>query len=157
MLTVRELLSKKGCNIISIGPAATVYDALSLMSVNDIGALLVVENEKLLGIFSERDYARKVVLSGKSSHNTSVKEVMVTHLISITPENSVEDCMKLMTEQHIRHLPVFENKKLVGIITIGDVVKDVIEEQKNTIDDLEKYISGGYLTKPESREQRPVL
>lgn len=157
MLTVQELLSRKGYNIISIDPAATVYEALRLMSVNDIGALLVVENDVLLGIFSERDYARKVVLNGKNEHSTSVRDVMVTQLISITPENNVEDCMKLMTEQHIRHLPVFKNEKLAGIVTIGDVVKDVIEEQKTTIDDLEKYISGGYLTKPENQEQRPAL
>lgn len=146
MLTVNELLSRKGNKIVSIDPEATVYEALRMMAINDVGALLVIEDEELLGIFSERDYARKVVLNDKNERNTFVGDVMVTRMISVTPENKVEECMKLMTEQHIRHLPVFENEKLIGVITIGDAVKDVIEEQKTTINHLEKYIAGGYLS-----------
>jgi len=147
MLTVNDLLSRKGNRIVSIEPDVSVYEALRSMSENDIGALLVMEDNKLRGVFSERDYARKVILSGKSSQNTLVKDVMVTRLFSVHPEDDVEDCMRLMTEQHIRHLPVFQGEHLIGIITIGDVVKGVIEDQKTMINDLENYISGGYFPK----------
>jgi CBS domain-containing protein len=148
MLTVKDLLLRKGRKkIVSIDPDATVYEALHTMKENNVGALLIIENEELRGIFSERDYARKIALTGKSGRDTFVKDVMVTKLISVTPENGVEHCMNLMTEQRVRHLPVFENKKLVGIISIGDVVKGVIDEQKTTINDLEKYISGGFLSR----------
>ncbi len=144
MLTVNELLSRKGHGIVSIDPGATVYEALRLMAMNNIGALLVIEKEKLQGVFSERDYARKIILNEKSSRDTLVKDVMVKRLFSVTPEDDAEDCMKLMTEQHVRHLPVFKDANLIGIISIGDVVKAVIEDQKTTIDHLENYISGGY-------------
>ena len=147
MLTVNELLLRKGNKIVSIDPDATVYEALGLMATNNIGALLVIENEKLVGVFSERDYARKVILSGKSSQNTPVRAIMVTRLYAVTPDDEVEYCMKLMTDQHIRHLPVFKNDTLVGIITIGDVVKAVINYQKSLIDHLTKYICGGHLPK----------
>jgi len=151
MITVKDLLSRKGRSTICIKPDNTVCEALRAMAINDIGALLVVENEELKGIFSERDYARKVVLAGKSERTTAVREVMVTRLASVTPGDKVEACMKLMTDRHIRHLPVFENGDLIGIVTIGDVVKDVIEQQKMTINNLEQYISGGYL--PASQEK----
>jgi len=147
MLTVKDLLFRKGQKIVSICPGASVYDALRIMATNDIGALLVVENEELRGIFSERDYARKVVLNGRNERTTAVGDVMVAQLMSVTPEDRVESCMNLMTDRHIRHLPVFENDILIGIVSIGDVVKDVIEQHKTTINDLEKYISGGYLSR----------
>jgi len=155
MLTVRDLLFRKRSRTISIHPDTTVYEALRLMAINDIGALLVVEDEVLTGIFSERDYARKGALNGRSEHSAHVRDVMVEHLIVVTPEEKVEDCMKLMTEQHIRYLPVFENKTLMGIITIDDVVKGVIDQQKTTINDLEQYIAGGYLSQ-ESLQQNFV-
>ncbi len=145
MLTVRDLLYRKGNETFSIHPYNTIYEALQMMETHDVGALLVIENEELLGIFSERDYARKLVLRGKNSHDTLVGDVMVKQLTSVTPEVKVEDCMKFMTDQHIRHLPVFENDKLIGIISIGDVVKGIFDQQKTTINDLERYISGGYL------------
>lgn len=155
MLTVKDLLSRKGNKTISIHPDTTVYEALRLMAINDIGALLVVEDEILVGIFSERDYARKGALNGRSEHSAHVRDVMVEHLIVVTPENKVEDCMNLMTKQHICHLPVFEDKILRGILTIDDVVKGVIDQQKTTINDLEQYIAGGYLSQ-ESLQQNFV-
>jgi len=145
MLTVRDLLSRKGSTTASIHPNQTVYQALNMMATSGIGALLVVEGGELLGIFSERDYARKVALKGKNEQNTLVGEVMVRQVISVTPEDKVENCMQLMTDQRIRHLPVLQEDKLVGIVSIGDVVKGIIDEQKTTINNLELYISGGYL------------
>jgi CBS domain-containing protein len=146
MLTVKDLLYRKGNKTVSIHPNNTIYQALQIMESNDVGALLVIESKELLGIFSERDYARKLVLNGKNEHNTFVGDVMVKRLTSVTPEDKVEDCMKFMTDQHIRHLPVLKNDKLIGIISIGDVVKGIIDQQKTTINDLELYISGGYLS-----------
>ena len=156
MLTVRDLLSRKGSNIVSIHPNNTVYQALQVMESHDVGALLVIENKELLGIFSERDYARKLVLKGKISQNTLVGEVMVKKLTSVTPEDKVEDCMMFMTDRHIRHLPVLKDNKLVGIISIGDVVKGIIDQQKTTINDLERYISGGYLQKDPLDDKSPA-
>jgi CBS domain-containing protein len=146
MATVNELLSKKGEKTFSIDAGTIVYEALNVMAINDIDALLVVENEELLGIFSTRDYARKYALGGKNEHDIFVRDVMFTRLISVTPKNRVEDCLKLMTEQHIRHLPVYENEILIGLITIDDVVEDVIEDKRSEINHLEKYITGGYLS-----------
>lgn len=145
MLTVKDLLSRKGIETFSIHPNNNIHQALEMMAIHDVGALLVIESEQLLGIFSERDYARKLVLKGKNEYNTLVGDVMVKQLTSVIPEDKVEDCMKLMTNQHIRHLPVLKNDKLIGIISIGDVVKGMIDQQKTTINDLERYISGGYL------------
>lgn len=145
MLTVRDLLSRKGSETFSIHPNNTIYEALQMMETHDVGALLVIESKELIGIFSERDYARKLVLKGKNSQNTLVGDVMVKQLTSVTPDVKVEDCMKFMTDQHIRHLPVLENDKLIGIISIGDVVKGMMDQQKTTINHLEQYISGGYL------------
>ena len=155
MLTVRDLLSRKGSNTVSVHPNQTVYQALQTMETNGIGAILVIEGKELLGIFSERDYARKLVLKGKDSRNTLVGEVMVKELTSVTPDDKVEDCMKFMTEKRIRHLPVLKDGKLTGIISIGDVVKGIIDQQQATINNLETYISGGYLQQ-NSATQEPV-
>jgi CBS domain-containing protein len=144
MQTIKQLLEVKGTDVWSIAPKATVYEALQLMSKRGIGALLVLEKGKLVGICSERDYARKVILKGKSSRETTVGELMTQKVIYINPQNTLQECMALMTEKHIRHLPVLENDQLVGIVTIGDVIKQIISDQEFTIRELGKYISGGY-------------
>ncbi len=140
--TVNYLLKRKGTDIWSTSPNALVFDALQLMAEKDIGALMVVEGEELVGIFSERDYARKVILHGKSSHETLVDEIMTKDLVTVQATQSVADCMALMTEKHVRHLPVQEGEKLVGLISIGDVVKEIISEQGFVIEQLENYITG---------------
>ncbi len=142
--TVRQILQSKGNAIWSIGPEATVFEALVLMAEKDIGAVLVVDEEKLVGILSERDYARRVILKGRSSKDTKVGELMTPEVFYVRPEQSIEECMALMTNKHIRHLPVLENDKLVGMITIGDAVKAVIADQEVMIHSLENYIWGGY-------------
>ncbi|RPI27349.1 MAG: CBS domain-containing protein [Chloroflexota bacterium] len=145
MLTVKEILKAKGHEVWAIAPQAKVFEALQVMAEKDVGALLVVESDRLVGIFSERDYARKVVLEGKSSKETPVNEIMSHKVFYVQPEQTVEDCMALMTNKHIRHLPVLENGRLMGIISIGDVVKAIISEQEFVIAQLEKYIGGsGY-------------
>jgi CBS domain-containing protein len=135
-------LKNKGNQVWSISPAASVYEALQLMAARDIGALAVVEEDRLVGIFSERDYARKVILHGKTSRETRVDEIMTARVVVVGPERTTEECMALMTEKHIRHLPVVEGERLIGLISIGDVVKAVISNQKFVIDQLENYISG---------------
>lgn len=142
MRTVRHILRDKGNNIWSISPDSLVFDALKVMADRNVGALLVMDGNQLVGVFSERDYARKVVLKGKSSLETTVGEIMTTDVISVNPGQSVVDCMALMTSGRIRHLPVLEDNKLVGLISIGDVVKAVISEQEQTIRHLENYIRG---------------
>ncbi len=142
MKTVRQVLLDKGFVIWSIDPDATVFEALRLLAEKDIGALIVVKDEQVVGILSERDYARKVILEEKSSKNTPVREIMTPDVIGVSPEYSVEDCMALMTNKHVRHLPVFEGKKVVGVISIGDVVKSIILEQGYLIDHLVNYITG---------------
>jgi CBS domain-containing protein len=142
MKIVNDILQHKGFDLWFVAPEATVYDALSLMSDKDIGALLVLENDQLVGIFSERDYARKVILQGKSSKITPVKEIMSTKVYFVSPEQTLQECMAVMTDKHIRHLPVLRGEKLVGVISIGDVVKAIIYDQEFTIEQLEKYISG---------------
>ena len=142
MNNVRQLLQSKGDTVWSTTPETSVYDALKLMAEKNVGALIVLEDERLAGIFSERDYARKVILKGKSSRELSVSEVMTSDVISVRPDQSIVDCMELMTEKRIRHLPVLEAGQLVGVISIGDVVKSVISEQKETITHLEEYITG---------------
>lgn len=144
MSHVRDILSAKDGKIQSISPKATVYEALEKMSEKEIGALVVMENKKVVGILSERDYARKIILQGKSSKNTLVQEVMSTNLFSVTPDTKVEDAMVLMTGKHVRHLPVFEKNKFVGIISIGDVVKLVISQKDFLINQLSDYIAGKY-------------
>lgn len=143
MKSVRDLIQQKGRQVWSVGPQTTVYDTLSLMAAKEIGAVLVVEAERPVGIFSERDYARQVVLKGKSSKDTPVREVMTARVVFVRPEQSIDDCMALMTDKRIRHLPVLEQGKVVGILSIGDVVKAVISEKQFLIEQLENYISSG--------------
>ncbi len=140
MKTVRQLLESKRFGVVSVRPDTSVYDALKLMAEKEIGAVLVLDGERLAGILSERDYARKVVLHGKSSRDTPVSEIMTSKLICIDPEHSVEKCMGLMTDKRIRHLPVLDHKKVVGIISIGDVVKEMLSEKEFVIKQLESYI-----------------
>jgi CBS domain-containing protein len=142
MGNVRDILKTKNYPSITITPRITVYEALKIMVDNNIGALIVLEENKLIGIFTERDYARKVILLGKTSKDTLISEIMSTNLITVTPDNSMEDCMQLMTNKFIRHLPVLENDELIGIVSIGDVVKYIINEQKFIIEHLEHYIKG---------------
>lgn len=142
MITIRRVLESKDNRIWSIDPKSMAYDALKIMADKDIGALLVIDHGKLVGIFSERDYARKVILKGKSSKETSVEELMTTDIYSITPDKPVEECMAVMTTGRFRHMPVMENNQLIGIVTIGDVVKAVITDEQRTIDDLKRYIVG---------------
>jgi len=144
MKTIKQLIDEKGNNIYSISPEAFVYEALELMAEKDIGALVVTEGNKLVGIFSERDYARKIVLKGKTSKDSRVSELMVKGIYYIHPDKTVQDCMVLMTEKKIRHVPVMENDNLIGIVSIGDVVKAIIKQQRATIKDLENYITGSY-------------
>jgi CBS domain-containing protein len=141
---VRDILKTKDGRIQTISPKATVYEALEKMSEKEIGALVVVENKKVVGIFSERDYARKIILQGKTSKKTLIKEAMSSHLFSVTPDTTVEDAMVLMTGKHIRHLPVFEKSKFVGIISIGDVLKLIISNKDFLINQLSDYIAGKY-------------
>ena len=144
MHTVRQILHSKGSDIWSIAPQETAYKALQTMADKDIGVLLVIDGKKLVGIFSERDYARKVILKGKSSKETAVGDLMTLEVYYINPDATMEDCMALMTAKQIRHLPVMEDDKLIGVVTLGDVVNQVISDQKVTIQELEKYITGGY-------------
>lgn len=143
MKTVNEVLKNKGREIWTISPAATVFEALELMAQKDVGALPVVQNSKLVGIFSERDYARKVILKGKASKDTAVSELMTQTVFYVSPENTLDECMALMTSKQIRHLPVLDHDRLVGVITLGDVVKRIISEHEFTIQELEKYVKGG--------------
>lgn len=140
MTTVNQLLQAKGRDVWSIGPDALVYDALKLMAEKDIGALLVMDGEKLVGIVSERDYAREVDLQGRLSSNTLVKDIMTEGIFFIRPHQTVEDCMALMTKHRIRHLPVILDDKLQGVVSIGDIVKEVISKQEFMIEQLENYI-----------------
>lgn len=142
MATVKQVLQRKDDSLYSIRPDATVYEALERLADNDIGALPVVSDARVVGIFSERDYARKVILKGKSSHDTAVSQLMTTVVYSVTVAASVEECMALMTERHVRHLPVLDDDKLSGIISIGDVVKTIIAEQRGEIQELHNYVSG---------------
>lgn len=142
MKTVRELLANKGRNVWSISSDATVYNALTLMAEKDIGALLVIDDGQILGIISERDYARKVALLGKSSKEAPVKDIMSKDVLYVVENQAVEECMALMINKRIRHLPVMKNDELIGLISIGDVVKGIIDEKEFTIDQLVNYITG---------------
>ena len=144
MTTVENLLKVKGKVIWSIAPQATVYDALLTMSEKDAGALLVIDEGKLVGIFTERDYARKLILKGRFSKDTAVSELMTQQVLYVDSKNTISDCMNLMTNNRVRHLPVIDHGELAGIVTIGDVVKQIITEQESTIQELEKYITGSY-------------
>ena len=140
--TISEILNNKGNAVYSIGPDAMVYDAIQMMADKNIGALLVIEKGKLIGILSERDYTRKIALKGKSSKDTPVREIMSSHVLYVRPEQTIEDCMALMTDKRVRHLPVLEHGQLVGVISIGDVVKALIAEQQFIIEQLQNYITG---------------
>jgi CBS domain-containing protein len=140
MKTIRQLLQGKSQGVLAVPPEATVFDALKLMSDKDVGSLLVMQGEKLVGIFSERDYARKVILQGKSSFDTKIREIMTERVICVSPKETVEQCMALMTEKRCRHLPVVEDGKVVGVLSIGDMVKETISEQRFIIEQLESYI-----------------
>ncbi len=142
--SVHLILKNKGSQIWSLAPDATVYEAIVMMSEKNVGALLVVSEGKLVGIISERDYARKVILQGKSSIETLVGEIMTSPVIAVTPGHTVDECMQIMTSNHIRHLPVLEGEKLVGAISLGDLVKAVISTQAQTIQQLGNYITGKY-------------
>jgi CBS domain-containing protein len=142
MRTVQQLLDEKGHDIQSVHPDESVYDAIQKLANANIGSLIVVEDDRPVGIFTERDYARSVVLKGKSSPTTPVRDIMTTRVIFVKPEQTVEDCMAIMTDKHIRHLPVLDEEKLVGMISIGDLVKSIIAEQKFTIEQLEHFIRG---------------
>lgn len=142
MTMLTQLLGGKGHEVYSIAPDASVLDAIRLMAEKHIGALLVVDSGRLTGILSERDYARKVVLKGRSSTSTLVREIMSTPVVTVAPEQTVDDAMRVMTERRIRHLPVVRGEALVGVVSIGDLVKSVIEDQRHTIEDLRSYIQG---------------
>ncbi len=142
MKTIHQVLGSKALSLVSITPDTLIYDALVIMAEKHIGALLVLEGNHLAGIFSERDYAREVVLKGRSSRTSYIKEVMTTNVISVSPKHTVEECMSLMSGKRIRHLPVIEDGKVVGILSIGDLVKETIAEQEALIKQLESYIQG---------------
>ena len=141
MATVKQLLQGKGHDVWSLGPEDSVYDAIELMADKEVGALVVMEGDSLVGVLSERDYARKVVLQGRSSRDTKIKEIMTSRVAYARPGQTVEECMALMTDKRIRHLPVLEGDELLGVISIGDLVKAIIEEQQHVIEQLEQYIS----------------
>ena|SRR5437867_243165 len=142
--TVRDILQRKNGNVWSVGPNTTVYHAIEIMADKRIGALVVVDEGKLVGILSERDYARKVILKGRSSKDTPVHEIMTSPVIFVHPGNSVDECMKIITDSRIRHLPVVDDGKVIGIISIGDVVNWIISAQKHTIQQLQNYVTGKY-------------
>jgi CBS domain-containing protein len=144
MTTVGNILTLKSRDIWSIAPDSSVFEALEMMAEKNISGLLILENDNLVGIFTERDYARKLILKGKFSKDTKVSDLMTKNILYVEPSNTLEDCMKLMTGKRVRHLPVLENGRLIGILTIGDLVKLIISEQQTTIHQLENYISGGY-------------
>ncbi len=144
MNTVKEILESKGWEVWAVGPEASAYEALEIMADKDVGALMVVDGGRPVGIFSERDYARKVILKGKSSKNTPVRELMTGELVFVNPESTVNECMALMTERRARHLPVIERGMLRGVVSIGDVVKEVISNQDFKIREMEKYILTGH-------------
>ena len=141
-VAIGTVLHHKGSAVWTISPGATVFEAIELLAQKNIGALPVVDGEKVIGIFSERDYTRIVALAGKTSHKTLVREIISTNVTSVTPQHTVEDCMRLMTEKHIRHLPVLEHGKLAGFVSIGDLVNWIISAQSAAIDQMESYLAG---------------
>lgn len=141
MATVRQVLEEKGRTVWTIGPDASVYDAVALMAEKEIGALPVVQDGRLVGLISERDYARKVILRGRASKDTPVRDIMTARVVYARPDQTVEECMAVITDQRVRHLPVLENGRLIGLISIGDLVKAIIAEQQFIIDQLVQYIA----------------
>jgi len=144
MITVKQILDEKGYKVWTISPEAKVIDALKMMADRGVGALIVYDKDDVVGIMSERDYARKIVLMGRHSQDTAVREIMSSHIYGVQLDSTAEECMALMTDKHIRHLPVCKDEKLAGIISIGDVVKAIMTQQKVTIENLENYIMGKY-------------
>lgn len=142
MKSVKDILNTKGREIWSVKPGDTVFDAIKLMAERGVGAVLVMEGDRLLGIVTERDYARKVILEGKSSRGTTVDAIMTKQVLYVPPERTVDECMALITESRIRHLPVLDSERVVGVVSIGDLVKAVISEQQIMIDQLQHYIAG---------------
>jgi CBS domain-containing protein len=144
MITVKQMLDEKGHDAWTVSPEASIIDALKLMAEKSIGALVVMEKDHVVGVVSERDYARKVAKSGSLSNEAPVKGIMTPYVYGVHPANTAEDCMSLMTDKHIRHLPVIEKEKLIGVVSIGDVVKSIMSQQKVDIQHLENYIMGKY-------------
>jgi CBS domain-containing protein len=142
MKIVRDILQVKGTEVYTIPPDATVYEALQKMAEKNVGALLVVKDNDVAGVISERDYARKVVLKGKFSKDVPVSDIMATHIVRVNPNQDIESCMELMSDKHVRHLPVIQNERIIGIISIGDIVKAIIEHKEEIITQLENYIKG---------------
>lgn len=142
MKMVKQLLREKGCTVYTISPSVTVLESLQTMSDRNIGALVVMEGDEVVGLLSERDYTRKGILKGRSSKDTSVRDIMTTPVVCVSPEQTVDACMAIMTEKRVRHLPVLENGHLIGIVSIGDALKTTIEDQQFTIGQLEHYITG---------------
>jgi CBS domain-containing protein len=142
--TIALILENKGNAIWSVTPDATVYDAIAIMADKGVGALLVVSERRLVGIISERDYARKVILQGRSSKETNVEDIMTRSVISVTPAYTVDECMRIMTEHRVRHLPVLDGDMLTGVVSIGDLVRSIIAAQAHTINQLHTYITGSY-------------
>jgi len=142
MATIEQLLDGKGHEVLSVGPDDSVLEAIGKMANNDVGSLVVLDGEKLVGIITERHYARNVILKGRSSPKTTIKEIMSTRVVCARPEQLVEECMAVMTEKAVRHLPVLDKKKVIGLISIGDLVKSIISDKNFTIEQLEHYISG---------------
>jgi len=142
MKRIQTLLKKKGYDVWSIAPDASVYDAIHLMAEKAVGALIVMDGPKLVGVISERDYARKIILEGRSSENTKISEIMSSEVITTGPDNKIEECMAIMTERRIRHLPVLDGNEVLGVISLGDLVKYIIAEQQFVIEQMERYING---------------
>jgi CBS domain-containing protein len=144
--TIESILNQKKREVWSVSPDATVYDAVAMMAEKNVGALLVVEDGGLVGVISERDYTRKIMLHGKRSRETQVREIMSTELTTVDPKEGVDECLRFMTDKRVRHLPVVKDGEICGVVSIGDLVKHVISVQSATLDQLERYISGGYVT-----------
>ncbi len=142
MKRIQTLLKKKGYDVWSIAPDASVYDAIHLMAEKAVGALIVMDGPKLVGVISERDYARKIILEGRSSENKKISEIMSSEVITTGPDNRIEECMAIMTERRIRHLPVLDGNEVLGVISLGDLVKYIIAEQQFVIEQMERYING---------------
>ncbi len=141
MHTIGQLLQSKGAHVETVGPDTTVFDALAIMADKEIGSLVVMYGDKPIGLFTERDYARNIILKGRTSKQTKVDEIMTSHVIVANPDQSIEECMAIMTEKRVRHLPVMQDERLVGIISIGDLVKAIIEKQQFVIEQLVSYIN----------------